>query len=70
MAGLQRRNGGARRRLGDVQVLGGARHVQPLGDGDEDAELFQRHGSSIAIDDRFGKYYALDCLMLTDEVGA
>ena len=40
---FQRSNRRACRTLGQVQRLGRAGHVFPLGDGDENAELFERH---------------------------
>jgi len=40
---LQRVNRRADRRLRQMQRLGRSRHMQALGHGDEDAELFQRH---------------------------
>ncbi len=49
---LQRIDRRADRRLGQMQRLGRPRHVQALGHGDEDAQLFQRHGLLIDYIDR------------------
>ena len=43
VARLQRGNGGAGRRWGEVELLGGAGDMLKLGDGDEDAQLLQCH---------------------------
>src|SRR5580693_5256694 len=47
MASFQRRNRGADRGLRNVERFGGARDMLAFGDGDENAELFERHGRGI-----------------------
>ena len=48
MASFQRRNRGADRGLRDVERFGGARNMLAFGDGDENAELFERHRGTIS----------------------
>ena len=47
---LQRRDRLARRGLRDVQGARGLRHMLPLGDGDKDAKLLQRHADILYED--------------------
>jgi hypothetical protein len=40
---FERGDGGTRRRLGDVERLGGAGHMLALGDANENTKLFEGH---------------------------
>jgi hypothetical protein len=58
LQGLDRRAHG---RLRQAERVRGARHVKPLGDEYEDAQLFEGHSPSINRIDQFDDSNELDC---------